>query len=245
MSTGYILETHNLKKKFKDTIAVDSINVAIKDKSIYGLIGNNGAGKTTLLKLIFGMIKPTEGEINFYDNNVKVENKSFFSSIGSLIESPGLMLNMSAKDNIKAKCLCLGYKYSKSEIVELLKQVGLEAAMNKRAKDYSLGMKQRLGIALALVGNPKLLVLDEPINGLDPEGIMDIRNLLLKLNKEKNITIIISSHLLDELSKIATDFCIIHKGNAILQKTKEEFIKESNGIPIDEYYLKIVRGEKL
>jgi len=227
-----LLKTEKLTKKFKNHEAINEVSMEIERGGIYGLIGKNGAGKTTLLKLISALIKPSAGTVTYTDSDCKV---------GVLIEAPGLYPNMTAYENIKAKSISLGIDYSRSEIEELLDLVGILYAKDKKAKEYSLGMKQRLGIALSLVGNPDLLLLDEPINGLDPEGIIEIRNLVSKLNQE-GMTLIISSHILDELAKVATNFCIIHAGKVVVNKTKDEFMKDCGETPIDEYYLKLVGG---
>jgi len=235
-----LFQTKHLTKRYKDYDAVADVSISISKGKIYGLIGKNGAGKTTLLKLISGLIKPTSGTVVFSET-VSSKNEC---RIGVLIEAPGLYPNMTGYENLKAKSLCLGLNYSRQQIDELLDLVGLLYAKNKRAKAYSLGMKQRLGIALSLIGNPDLLLLDEPINGLDPEGIMEIRNIVTRLNTERNMTIIVSSHILDELAKNVTNFCIIHSGKMILEKSKDEFLKDCGELPIDEYYLKIIGGTK-
>lgn len=218
----YLLTTNSLTKQFKKTMAVNNVSMNIKQGAIYGFIGRNGAGKTTFLKMISGLTFPTSGEISLFGYQGK-EMKKMFSRIGTLIEDPGLYPYMSAYDNLKLKCLCLGI--SKAGYLEdLLKTVGLSDVGKKHVRDYSLGMKQRLGIAMALIGEPDLLVLDEPTNGLDPQGIVEMRDTILKLNKERNITIIVSSHILEELSKIATDYGIIHNGVLIEQMTKDELL---------------------
>lgn len=235
---AYLLETKNLSKIYKDVVAVDKINLQLPQNAVYGLIGRNGAGKTTILKMLSGLIHPTEGEIKY--NSQIIKNR--FGNIGTLIESPGLFRNMTGFENLKIKSFLTDKKYSNEDIRDLLKLVGLNNVAKQKVKNYSLGMKQRLGIALALVGDPEVLILDEPINGLDPQGIIEIRNIIKKLHEKKDITIIISSHILDELFKIATNFCIIHNGKIIVQKTKEELIEECGETPIDEYYLKIIGG---
>lgn len=233
-----LFQTKHLTKRYKEHEAVSDISISVQQGQIYGLIGKNGAGKTTLLKLISGLIKPTSGNIVFCGTDSSNDE----CRIGALIEAPGFYPNMTGYENLKAQSLCLGLNYSCQQIEELLDLVGLLYAKNKKTKAYSLGMKQRLGIALSLIGNPDLLVLDEPINGLDPEGIIEIRNIVTKLNAERNMTIIISSHILDELAKIATNFCIIHSGKVVLEKSKEEFLKDCGDLPIDEFYLKIIGG---
>lgn len=218
----YLLSTNGLTKQYGRKNAVDHVNLHIRQGAIYGLIGRNGAGKTTILRMIAGLASPTEGEISLFGETGK---KSLYmtSRIGTLIESPGLYPNMSAAENLKLKCLALGVR-KKGYIEELLDAVGLNGVGRKRVRNFSLGMKQRLGIALALVGEPDLLVLDEPINGLDPQGIAEVRETLSRLNRERNITLIISSHILEELSKIATDYGIIHNGVLLQELTQEELL---------------------
>lgn len=236
--SDYILRTENITKVYGSTKALDKINIEIKRGDIYGLIGRNGAGKTTLLKAISGLAFPTQGEIFLFGENINANN-NLLERIGVLIEDPGLYPNLTAYDNMKLKCISYGID-KQGYIESLLDQVGIGDTGKKKIKQFSLGMKQRLGIALALVGEPDLLLLDEPINGLDPQGILEIRDILLKLNKEKNITIIISSHILEELSKLATRFGIIHNGELIeeinkmdlLHKTKEKLEITTNDLQI-------------
>lgn len=199
---------------------MNSISISIEQGAIYGLIGRNGAGKTTLMKMIAGLSAPTDGDIAVFGMK-GTEKNSVMSRIGALIENPGLYPNMTAEENLKVKCYALGIR-DKNLPAELLELVGLSDTGKKAAKKFSLGMKQRLAMAIALTGNPDILLLDEPTNGLDPQGIAEIRETILRLNREKNITFIISSHILDELSKIATHYGIIHKGELIEQLTREE-----------------------
>lgn len=218
-----LLETTNLTKQYGHQKAVNNVNIHIKKGAIYGFIGRNGAGKTTLLKMISGLASPTAGEIKMFGYSGK-ELAKVRSRIGCLIEEPGLYKDMSAYDNLRLKCQLIGIR-KKGYIEELLRAVGLQDVGNKKTKNFSLGMKQRLGIALALVGEPDLLVLDEPINGLDPQGIVEVRDIIKKLRNERNMTIMISSHILEELSKIATDYGIIHNGSLLQELTKEELMK--------------------
>ncbi len=234
-SNGLISVT-DLKKSFGKKSILNNINLDIEHGELYGLIGNNGAGKTTLLKMFCNMLKPTAGTITL--------NKQAFTSsvsIGALIESPALYFDMTGYQNIKAKALALGVKYSKEDIDKLLQLVGLQDTGKKDVRAYSMGMKQRLGIAMALVGEPDLLILDEPINGLDPQGILEIRNLLEKIHKERNVTMIISSHILDELAKTATRFCVLNKGGIIKNCTKDEFLSDCGDNDISEYYLQLIQ----
>ena len=216
----YLLETKNLTKEFGKFKAVNDVNLHIKRGAIYGFIGRNGAGKTTFLKMISSLSAPSSGEIIMFGKKGK-ELIQIRDRIGCLIEAPGLYPNMSAYNNLKIKCIALGYN-KKSYIDELLCIVGLESVKNKKVKKFSLGMKQRLGIAMALVGEPDLLVLEEPINGLDPQGIVEIRELILKLNRERRITVLISSHILDELSKLATHYGFIDSGHIVKEMSAAE-----------------------
>ena len=218
----YLLETNSLTKQYGRHKAVNSVNLHVRQGDIYGLIGRNGAGKTTLLKMISGLASPTEGDFTLFGKRGKSAYR-YLSRVGSLIEAPGVYPNLTAEDNLRLKSLAMGVR-RKEEIEELLSVVGLLDTGKKKVKNFSLGMKQRLGIALALVGSPDLVVLDEPINGLDPQGIAEVRDTLFRLNREKHITLIISSHILEELSKIATHYGIIHDGVLIQELTREELL---------------------
>ncbi len=219
-----LLQTRALTKQYGHHRAVDQVSMHIKKGAIYGFIGRNGAGKTTTLRMISSLASPTSGEIEMFGYRGRDLGR-IRSRVGCLIEGPGLYGNMSARDNLKMKCMLLGV-YKKGYEEELLDIVGLGGVGKKPVKRYSLGMKQRLGIALALVGEPDLLVLDEPINGLDPQGIAEVRDTVLKLNSERNMTILISSHILEELSKIATDYGIIHNGTLLQELTNEELMEK-------------------
>ena len=218
----YILETNQLEKTYHHFKAINNLNIHIPKGSIYGLIGKNGAGKTTLIRLICGLQKPTNGTYTIY--NVPNTDKRILNvrkRMGAIVETPSIRLDATAEDNLKEQYKILGLP-SLDNLPEILKLVGLNETGKKKARNFSLGMKQRLGIAIALVGNPDFLILDEPINGLDPEGIIEIRELILKLNKEKGITFLISSHYLDELSKIATDYGFLNVGKIIKEIGKQE-----------------------
>ena len=188
-----LLQTRNLTKQYGRHRAVDDVNMHIKKGAIYGFIGRNGAGKTTCLKMISGLSTPSYGEIEMFGYKGK-DLQKVRSRVGCLIEAPGLYGNMSAYDNLNIKCKLTGIK-KKGYIEELLKTVGLDTVGEKKTKHYSLGMKQRLGIALALVGEPDLLILDEPINGLDPQGIVEVRETIQKLAKERGMTILSLIHI--------------------------------------------------
>lgn len=214
----YVLQTYDLTKTYSRKNAVDHINLKIRKGDIYGFIGKNGAGKTTTIKMVVGLSAPSSGEIELFGSKDLQEGRK---KIGTVIENPTLYPYLSARQNIEVQRIMKGVK-DKSITNELLEVVGLENTGRKKAKNFSLGMKQRLAIALALVGNPEFLFLDEPINGLDPTGIKDIRELIIKLNKEVGITIMISSHILGELSKIATCYGVISEGKLVDQFTVEE-----------------------
>lgn len=211
----YVLTTNALQKKYQNFTALDHVNMHVPRGAIYGFVGENGAGKTTLLRLVCGLQVPTQGGYSLFgvsssDRNIRKSRQR----IGAVVETPSIYLDLSAADNLKQQFRILGVP-SFEAIPRLLKQTGLENTGTKKAKHFSLGMRQRLGIAVSLAGNPDFLVLDEPINGLDPKGIVEIRELLLKLNTEYGITILISSHILGELSKLATFYGFIHKGRMI------------------------------
>ena len=222
----YILKTKKLTKYYGKFKALDGLTMNVPKGSIYGFVGKNGAGKTTLIRLICGLQFPTDGEFKLYnvkndDSKINVVRKK----LGAVVETPAIYPEMSAYQNLKMQYDILNLK-NYEEIDDLLKLVNLDNVGDKLAKNFSLGMRQRLGIAVALCGNPEFLVLDEPTNGLDPEGIVEMRNLLIKLNKERNITILISSHILDELSRIATYYGFIKDGKMVKEISTEEFEKE-------------------
>ncbi|MGN0609800.1 MAG: ABC transporter ATP-binding protein [Oscillospiraceae bacterium] len=218
----YVLTADSLCKHYKHFKALNGLSMHVPKGSIYGFVGRNGAGKTTLIRIICGLQAPTSGEYAIY--GVKNSDRGISASrrrMGAVVETPAVYLDMTAEDNLRQQYMILGLP-SFDGIPELLKLVGLENTGRKKAKDFSLGMRQRLGIAVALVGDPDLLVLDEPINGLDPQGIIEIRELILKLNRERQITVLISSHILDELSRLATHYGFIDGGRIIKEMSAEE-----------------------
>ncbi len=208
----YILETEGLTKTYSGKEAAKDINIHIRKGDIYGLIGRNGAGKTTIMRMLSGLSRPSAGTYRICGKD-GAEKMKYMRKVGVLIEHPGLYPNRSAAENLKIKCIGMGA--DTKCVPELLKTVGLENTGKKEAGSFSLGMRQRLGIALALVGDPELIILDEPINGLDPQGIVEVRKTLERLRREKGITIMISSHILDELGKLANRYGIIHEGRLI------------------------------
>lgn len=230
----YVLTTGDLSKHYGNFKALDRLSMRVPKGSIYGFVGKNGAGKTTLIRLICGLQMPTSGDYSLY--NIKNSDKDIIKSrrrMGAVVEIPSIYLDMTAEENLKEQYRVLGLP-SDDGIYELLKLVGLESTGNKKSKNFSLGMRQRLGIAIALAGDPDFLVLDEPVNGLDPQGIIEVRELILKLNRERQITVLISSHILDELSKLASHFGFIDNGR---------MVKEISAKDLDAACRKCVRME--
>lgn len=207
----YVLRTHSVSKQYKHQLVLNKVNLTIKKGSIYGFIGQNGAGKSTLIRLVTGLACPTMGKIELFGQSNERELIEARRRIGTIIEGPALYPHLSAAENLEAHRLLKGIP-GKECIQKTLEIVGLQDTGKKKAKNFSLGMKQRLGIAIALIGDPEFLILDEPINGLDPMSVVEIRELLKKLNHEYGITILISSHILSELHLLATHYGIIHKG---------------------------------
>ncbi len=215
-----VIKARNLTKVYDGNHVVDALNMNVSKGDIYGFIGRNGAGKSTTMKMICGLIESSEGSLELFgrqDGEAEVPGR-----IGSLIESPGLFNNFSAYNNLMVRALGLGVENAKEKCQELLEFVGLANTGSRKAKDFSLGMRQRLGIAIALVGEPELLLLDEPFNGLDPEATHTMRVALQKLNAEKGITIVVSSHVLDQLNRFATCFGVIDEGRMVAEFNAEE-----------------------
>ena len=212
----YVLTAEGLSKRYRHFQALSGLNMRVPKGSIYGLVGKNGAGKTTLIRLICGLQEPSSGSYALYGvrSNGRRPIERMRRRMGAMVETPSIYLDLSAADNLRMQYRVLGMP-SFAGVEELLRLVGLENAGEKKAKHFSLGMRQRLGIAVALAGDPDFLVLDEPANGLDPQGIVEIRELILKLNRERNITVLISSHILDELSRLATHYGFIDGGRMV------------------------------
>lgn len=218
----YVLQTNALSKSYKNFKALNGLSMNIPKGAIYGFIGKNGAGKTTLIRLICGLQEPTSGEYTLYGRkNTEKEIVKSRRRMGAIVETPSIYLDMTAEDNLKQQYRILGLP-SFDGLSDILKLVKLEDAGKKKAKNFSLGMRQRLGIAIALVGDPDFLVLDEPVNGLDPQGIIQMRELILKLNREQQITFLISSHILEELSKLATYYGFIENGYLVKEMSSTE-----------------------
>ena len=223
MSKNYIIEVNNLTKRYGKTKALDNLCLRVPEGSIYGLIGKNGAGKTTLIRILCGLQLPSRG--GFFICGVKNDDKNIYlvrKNLGAIVETCSLYLEKTAYENMVLQATLCGVK-DKKKLLDLLNLVNLENN-NKKVKNFSLGMRERLGIAMTLINDAKILVLDEPTNGLDPIGISDIRNVILKLNQEYNITFIISSHYLDELSKVATNYGFIEKGSLLEEISKKDLM---------------------
>ena len=218
----YVLQTNSLTKKYKEFKALNGLSMNVPKGAIYGFVGKNGAGKTTLIRLICGLQTPTSGEYTLYGRkNADKDISKSRRRMGAVVETPSIYLDMTAEENLKHQYCILGLP-SYDGLKDILKLAGLENTGKKLAKNFSLGMRQRLGIAVALVGSPDFLVLDEPVNGLDPQGIIEIRELILKLNREQQITFLISSHILDELAKFATFYGFIDGGQIIKEISAED-----------------------
>lgn len=218
----YVLKTNALCKKYKDYKAINGLSMNVPKGAIYGFIGKNGAGKTTLIRLICGLQAPSSGEYTLYGR--KNKDKDIWKSrrrMGAIIETPSIYLDMTAEENLKIQYRILGLP-SFDGLNDILKITGLEHTGKKKVKNFSLGMRQRLGIAAALAGDPNFLILDEPVNGLDPQGIIEIRELILRLNRKHQITFLISSHILDELSRLATHYGFIDNGQLVKEISQEE-----------------------
>ncbi len=217
-----LVSTENLSKCYGNYFAVNNVNITLNGGAIVGLVGRNGAGKTTLIRLLTGLIKPTSGTFQIMPEECRLD-----TSVAAIVEKPSVYANMTAMDNLRAQSRLLGISEDASYFRTTLELVGLNPDSKVKAQNYSLGMRQRLGLAMALLGNPKLLILDEPTNGLDPQGIHDMREIFVKLNKQFGTTLLISSHILSELGRFATEFYFMEKGCIIKHATAEEVANSS------------------
>ncbi|MCP1312200.1 ABC transporter ATP-binding protein [Paenibacillus tyrfis] len=221
----FILETKRLSKQFKSFAAVKGVDLQVRPGEVYGFLGPNGAGKTTTIRMLLGLIRPTQGEVRVFGQDLARHRLDILRRVGSLVESPSYYGNLSAYDNLEITRKLLGAR--KTDIDKVLETVRLSEWRNKKVKTFSLGMKQRLGIAQALLGNPMLLVLDEPTNGLDPAGILEIRELIARLPEERGLSVLVSSHILNEIELIASRVGIIYKGELLFQGSLQE-LREQN-----------------
>ncbi len=212
-----IIQVKNLTKDFRDIKAVNDLSFTVEEGQVYGFLGQNGAGKSTTIRMLLTLIKPTSGEIKIFGLNLKNHRKEILRQVGAIIERPDLYKYLTALENLRIFAAMSGVKVSEKKLMDQLEMVGLAARAHSKVKTYSQGMKQRLGIATSLVHDPKLIILDEPTNGLDPQGIADIRNLILQLSREMNKTLLISSHLLSEMELIADSMIIIDKGKKVVE----------------------------
>lgn len=229
-----ILKTYNLTKKFKNFCAVDNLNMTIKQGDIYGFLGENGAGKTTTIRMIMGLMKKTDGEIELFSQKFSNKNRDLLKRIGSMIEYPGFYPNLTAGENLDIHRRMMGIQ-DKTCIMDALKTTGIGDVKNKKVKEFSLGMKQRLGISRAILHHPEFLILDEPTNGLDPRGIKEIRELILDLNEKQGISFLISTHILSEIQQMATKIGIINRGILLEEISYDELQKRNR----QYIYLKI------
>ena len=219
-----VIETNGLSKAFGSKMAVDQFDMHVGQGDIDGFVGRNGAGKSTVMRMLAGLAAPTDGEVREF--GMQPREASASRRIGALIESPGLYGSMSATDNLMMKALALGLADPKDKVRDLLDLTGLGSVGSKATKNFSMGMKQRLGLALALLGSPDLLLLDEPLNGLDPEGAREIRRLIMRLNDERGITVVVSSHVLEQLGKMATRYGVIREGRMVREMSAAEVDQE-------------------
>ncbi|MEO7307829.1 MAG: ABC transporter ATP-binding protein [Ferruginibacter sp.] len=240
-----IINVSDLSKQFNEINAVDELSFTVNEADVYGFLGQNGAGKSTTIRMLLTLIKPTKGTINIFGENLKTHRKQILKQVGAVIEKPDLYKYLSAFDNLAIFAKMSGIKPNRAVLLDQLKKVGLEERAFSKVKTFSQGMKQRLGIAVALVHNPKLIILDEPTNGLDPQGIADMRNLILHLSRDMGKTILVSSHLLSEIELVANRMLIIHKGKKMVEGNVAELLDPSKSLVQIETTDDIDAGEKI
>lgn len=227
---GTIIKVQHLTKEFKEVRAVNDLSFSVQEGEVYGFLGQNGAGKSTTIRMLLSLIEPTEGNIEIFGLNLKTNRKEILRKTGAIIERPDLYKFLSAVENMQLFAKLSGVKISVSQIKTRLDKVGLADRANSKVKTYSQGMKQRLGLACALVHNPQLLILDEPSNGLDPQGIADMRRMILQLSKEEGKTLVVSSHLLSEMEMVADSMLIINKGHKVVEGQVDELLNPAASV---------------
>ena len=240
-----IIRVNNLSKKFKDTIAVDDLSFTVNEGDVYGFLGQNGAGKSTTIRMLLSLVSPSGGEINVFGQKLNTHRSDILRRVGAVIEKPDLYKYLSAYDNLSIFAKMSGMKVTRDLLIKQLQMVGLADRATSKVRTFSQGMKQRLGIAVALVHNPALIILDEPTNGLDPQGIADMRNLILKLSREMGKTVLISSHLLSEIEVIANRMIIIHKGKKMVEGVVADLLDPAHTMIQIETYNNAATKEKL
>ncbi|MCL0330811.1 ABC transporter ATP-binding protein [Apilactobacillus xinyiensis] len=233
----FILETKSLTKQYGNNIGIDNVNIHLRKGHIYGLLGKNGSGKSTTMKIILGLIKPDSGSISLFGQKINRKNNEIYEKIGSTIEEPGFYPNLTGTENLKLFARLRNL--SKKHVKDALEKLKLPYDDKKLFREYSLGMKQRLAIANAIMHKPKILILDEPTNGLDPEGIIDIRNLILNLSNNNKISILISSHILSEIQLVSDDIGIINNGNLLIESSLQELMNKDK----NKFILKVSKPE--
>lgn len=222
-----IIRVKHLSKNFNEIKAVDDLSFTVESEQVYGFLGQNGAGKSTTIRLLLTLIKPSSGEIEIFGMNLQQHRKEILRQVGAIVERPDLYKFLTALENLRIFAAMSGERISEKKLTDQLALVGLAERAHSKVKTYSQGMKQRLGIAIALVHDPQLIILDEPTNGLDPQGIADVRNLIIHLSREKKKTLFISSHLLNEMELIADSMLIINKGKKVAEGNKDDLLNPS------------------
>ena len=240
-----IIKVTNLSKQFKDTRAVDDLSFTVNEGDVYGFLGQNGAGKSTTIRMLLSLVAPSGGEINIFDQKLSTHRSEILQQVGAVIEKPDLYKYLSAYDNLSIFARMSNMKVTRQILMHQLQMVGLAERATSKVRTFSQGMKQRLGIAVALVHNPALIILDEPTNGLDPQGIADMRNLILKLSNELGKTVLISSHLLGEIELIANRMIIIHKGKKMVEGKVADLLDPAHSLIQIETYNNDEAREKL
>lgn len=234
-----IIQVKGLTKQFGSFIAVDNLSFQVREGEVYGFLGQNGAGKSTTIRMLVSLIAPSSGEIEIFGRSLLSHRNEILRNIGAVIEKPDVYKYLTAFENLKLFARLSGMKPTREKLMQQLEQVGLATRANDKVKTFSQGMKQRLGIAIALVHNPALIILDEPTNGLDPQGIADIRNLILYLSQDLRKTVLVSSHLLHEIQQIASNVLIIDQGKKIIEGTTAELTILEDGKSLEAYFLQV------